>query len=277
MVSKLPAFIITDGKGPGFLYLGHQVEAAGEIEFNKDTITLDQVAEETTRTKHRIHIYRLEQTPNGIRGVYIDHRVNMRSILQTTNCIPRYLFRAYSSRSGGFNSVGLFKSQAAKNGRSLDVESLTEAQMVAQLRNHVNHNRKFESHLISFSLSFMWVLRRALVLKEKGHEHVRIAMIDTWDIPADTWVRHAHSMLKGYGVEQELMLKNLGQGEIFVWDKLHVTMNVARLDDMLKAGLLTLLPFYRKPNVDHVTSKLDIHCRLSSAKHELDSQEHDLL
>ncbi|KAK5064514.1 hypothetical protein LTR84_000347 [Exophiala bonariae] len=231
-MSKLPAFIITDGTGPGVLYLGQQVGAGPEIDWDKATVTLDQVAEDTERTKHRISIYRLDQ-------------LEMAS--------KEYWFRAYSSRSGGFNSIGLFKSQAAKNGRTLNVESLTEAQMADQLRRHVNRT-VFESHLISFTVSFMWAFHRALALREAGHEHVRIAIIDSWDIPKRTWVRHGHSMLKGYGIERELMLENLGQGELFVWDQLRVPMDGVRLDDMLKAGVLTLLPFYRKPDCDLLSS-----------------------
>jgi hypothetical protein len=252
---KVQAYIITDGKGPGLLYAGHALASPPEIKLTQGTeITIDEVAGDTERTKHRVHIYRLDQTANGLRGVYIDHRVNMRSILHTTNCKPRYLFRAYSSSSGGFNSVGLFKSQAAKEGRYLDVESLTEAEMAKTLRNHILR-KKFESHFISFSLSYLWVLHRALALKEEGHQHIRIAVIDTWDIPRDTWVRHAHSMLKGYGVERELLMKNLGEGELLVWDELRVPMSVAKLDDMLKAGVLTLLPFYKVPDLDIVMGK----------------------
>lgn len=252
---KVPAYIITDGKDPGLLFVRHPLQPPPDIEFTQGTeITIDNVADDTERTKHRIHIYRLDQTANGLKGVYISHRVNMRSILHTTNCKPRYLFRAYSSSSGGFNSVGLFKSQAAKEGRYLNVESLTEDEMASMLRNHMLR-KKFESHFISFSLSYLWVFHRALALKERKHQHVRIAVIDTWDIPSDTWVRHAHSMLQGYGVERELLMKNLGKGELLVWDKLRVPMSVVKLDDMLKAGVLTLLPFYKMPDLDIVTGK----------------------
>jgi hypothetical protein len=126
--------------------------------------------------------------------------------------------------------------------------------MVEHLENHIMA-KKCESHLVSFSFSYMWVFHRALVLKEKGHQDIRIAVIDTWDIPRNTWVRHAQSMLKGYGIEGKMMMKNLGAAELLVWDELRVSMSVAKLDDMLRAGVLTLLPFYKTLKVDIATSK----------------------
>jgi hypothetical protein len=68
-----------------------------------------------------MHKYRLEKAANGTKGVSGSHRINMYSILHATNCKPRYLFRAYSSSSRGFNGVDLFKSEAAKLGHYLDV------------------------------------------------------------------------------------------------------------------------------------------------------------
>jgi hypothetical protein len=38
-----------------------------------------------------------------------------------------------------------------------------------------------------------------------------------------------------------MMIKNLDAMELLVWDVLQASMSVARLDDMLKAGVLTLL------------------------------------
>lgn len=182
-------------------------------------------------------------------GRTTDHsaEVDTQLILDRTNNKPRYMFRAYSSGSRGFNSNGLFKSQAAKEGNYRDVESLTESEMKTHLKKHIGHE-ELESHFISFSVSYLWVFRKALRMKEQGRQDVRIVMLESFEIPRGTWVRHAHSMLRGYGADADLMMKNLGVAELLVWDELRVSMNETKLDDMLNGGVLTLLPIFKMPN-----------------------------
>lgn len=240
---------MTDRKGSDLLDVGHDVRSKLEIDLTRDTpeTILDKVAEDSDRKGLQIQI-------DGIREIHHAHGVNMSSIVGTTNRLPRYLFRAFSRRSGGINGVGRFQSQAVKQGHPRNVESLTEAEMVVQLRKHVT-NEGFESHLISFSLSYMWALHRALAMKEKGQEHVRLAVVDTWDIPLNTWVRYSHAMLEAYRVESKLWRQNLGRGEVFVWDELRVPMSVANFGDMLKGGVLKLLPIYHLANFDLSTGE----------------------
>lgn len=200
----------------------------------------------------------------------------MSSIVSTTNRLPRYLFRVFSRRSGGINGVGLFQSQAVKEGHPRDVESLTEAEMVEQLRNHVT-NKYFESHFISFPLSYIWTLHRALAMRKNGHEHIRIAVVDTWDIPKNTWVRYSHAMLEAYRVERTLWRQNLGRGEVFVWDELRVPMSVAKFGDMLKCGVLKLLPIYHFANFDLLTGKPQVFLPLTLSLQQKSPFKNELL
>lgn len=245
------ACIVARGRGHDCSDLHHRPVFWPEIEStNSEDIMIDNAAEKSGQNDHHMLEGHLKRAINGTKGT-----VNMELILERTNNKPRYLFRAYSSKSRGLNSDGLFKSQAAKEGRYLNVESLTKDEMTAHLKNHIS-NKNCESHFISFTLSFLWVLHKALSLKEQKHQDVRIAMLDTWDIPRNTWVRHADSMLKGHGIDAKLKMENLGAAELLVWDELRVSMIELKLDDMLRAGLLTLLPFYKAcDDPDNTTSK----------------------
>ncbi|KEF52597.1 uncharacterized protein A1O9_11440 [Exophiala aquamarina CBS 119918] len=243
------AYIVARGRGRDCSDLRHRPVVSHEREStNSEDIISDKAAGNPGQNAHHMLEGHLKGVTNSTRST-----VNMERILERTNSKPRYLFRAYSSKSRGLNSEGLFKSQAAKEGRYLNVESLTKDEMAKHLENHIG-NKNYESHFISFSLSFLWVLHKALSLKEQRHQDVRVAMLDTWDIPRNTWVRHADSMLKGYGIDAKLRLENLGAAELLVWDELQVPLSEAKLNDMLEAGVLKLLPFYKAPeNLDIVT------------------------
>jgi hypothetical protein len=254
------SYIEYDVKGPGHLYVAVPTQPAEKEIPPQERVFLEEVANRSTdRTLCRLNKFQLVRINGEIRVEYVCSIPNMKAILRKTNTLPRYIFRVFSDSSAGFNSYGLFKSQAAKEGRHVDVDSVDEHHMARILHRHMI-KKKFESHLISFSSSFMWVLHRALSMKEVGGINIRIAIIDTMQIPRGTWVAHAQSLLHGYSVEAKLFFKNMGQAELFVWDYLRVAMDMVKLDDLLKtergvSGLLDLLPFFRDPEKAKQTSK----------------------
>ncbi|OQV04875.1 hypothetical protein CLAIMM_09691 [Cladophialophora immunda] len=116
--------------------------------------------------------------------------------MSAISTVPRYLFRAYSPGSDGYNSEERFGSMAQFNHR-LEVTSLTQLppeEARSMVKDHVvweSWKNRDDDILISFTSSFLFALqhciRKIYRCRRTSEENCYICIIDTWKYPPGTF------------------------------------------------------------------------------------------
>lgn len=245
---KIRPHLITEA-GEDFAYVGERIRSQTELESTADIpLTLDEVSCDGTRgNPYKYYKYHVRKTDQEVECVFLDSRVNMGAIMKETNRRPRYMFRVFSELNAGLNSDGLFQSQATMNRTSVPFGDLSYEAIGEYLKSHME-SKYFDSPFISFSSSFLWTLRKAYRMREKGAGDVKIAIIDTMDLTPQTLIFYAHALLVAYDIEGKLFMKQMGKAMLLAYGEIKAPMNVVLLDHLLKAGISGLLPHFKKPD-----------------------------
>jgi hypothetical protein len=197
------------------------------------------------------------QSDDPRQWVYSYHRVNMGAVSSMTQlAVPRYLFRVYSEKSAGLNTPGLFRSERARRGLACSMEAMGESEIHDSLVGHMSTRIKnFASPWISLSTSVPWIMAKALRLKDDGHsaKSLKIAIIDTLNLPRGAQLFHAGALLRAYNVEEHMGYQNLAGSMVLAWGEIKAPMAVISVQDFLpdasakghlQPGYLALQPFH---------------------------------
>lgn len=218
-------------------------------------LTDEEVSANIPRHPFRLAIYRqVSCSARGSNWTLCDHRVDLAAVSAVTQQISRYLFRVWGDRSAGLNSDGLFKSERAKQNLCGDLDTMREEDIHDSLFGHMcNRRENFASPWISFTTSVIWVVAKALRLMEDGHVDLKLAIVDTYDLPNGAYLFQADALLRAYNLEERMVYKNMARSMVLVWKDIQAPMAVVSLKQFLpdaltrgrvRPGYLTLQSFH---------------------------------
>jgi hypothetical protein len=202
------------------------------------------------------------RTEDGRRGEF-SHHVPHKEFIRRTSLgqLPQYLYRATHNGSRGVNMEGHYKSHAVANGfGKANFYEFDDNNINISLDDHVSQ-KNCQSHWISFTDSAITVFCRALQFLQNGNSNVRIHVIDTFKIKSLTLIVHSYAMLRGYRVcigkhpVQGKKLLGSAYAEFLVWDELVVEACSASITQLIKDGLLELMPELELPIENHFSNR----------------------
>ena len=174
--------------------------------------------------------------------------------------LPQFLFRAYSASSQGVNHITWFQYAALSNGYS---SLALNEQSAESLRYYVEHHmccgKKFCSHFVSFSSSFLATLRRAVWQKDCRKANVTIAVIDTRGLGESDQIIPASLLVECLNIQRQYPFwrKDFTDEEYLSWRKVSGRMSHISLQTLGNNGFYRLMP-----ELDDPVSNQDIGLRL---------------
>ncbi|EOA84699.1 uncharacterized protein SETTUDRAFT_31946 [Exserohilum turcica Et28A] len=129
------------------------------------------------------------------------------------DCIPHYLFRTSSPRSGGTTNETHVASVAAINHfDQSDILARDWDEAVVMLQQHLLWEPYAEDNLVSWTSSFIFVVQHAIRREEtdkptSASNSIYISVLDTRKVPRGTFLP-ARALLKAYDLPDEGKLKH---------------------------------------------------------------------
>ena len=177
----------------------------------------------------------------------VSHRSTLNISAEDGHFHPRYLYRTYSKRSNGYNSVEVFKSAGSYNGFARDtIFDIPQAEARAMLEYHFLWKNKPSDEFTSWSASLLWVLQHAV--RKAGPAtwndgEIRLSVLDTKGLEKPFYP--ATSLLRLFGIpSQDKLQHSYYEGEYLTHGTLDTQSRCVAVpwDTLVRNGLFSLLP-----------------------------------
>lgn len=164
-------------------------------------------------------------------------------------CVPRYLFRTFSSQSGGglpglnnrvYITPHAFLQDSPYTYNPYDLEDEHFRRLVER---HVFDKPDGKSPFSSWTPSVLLALSIARWMDEVGQDYIHIAVIDTREVGSSVKIWHTPRLMRA------LSLRSLAEPECLVYGMISGSgFKPVRYNDIQEAGMITLLPQLKEPS-----------------------------